>query len=216
MIGSAGIQLEKHGFVDLGVLSPELNTLSIAKIIGKPAKISNLSEVQCLSPKSKDQLPRNTYSGNYGLENFPLHTDLAHWHIPPRYFLLRCLVPDPKINTLVLKFEKALEGLSPTTVSRALFKPRRKLNNRQFLLRLVDDEIFRWDSLYLIPENNEAEEASSFINALKEDQYHSLKLAEQGQIILIDNWKVMHGRSRVPEDSTTRLIERVYLSEINL
>ena len=216
MIGLAGIQLEKYVFVDLGVVNPELDTLSIAKRIGNPTQIPNLSEVQCLSPKNKDEFPKNTYSGNFGLENFPLHTDLAHWHIPPRYFLLRCLVPDPTISTLVLNFENALNGLSPSTISRALFKPRRKLNNRQFLLRLTEGELFRWDSLYLVPENKEAEEASSRLNALDENQYQSVKLVERGQTILIDNWKVMHGRSRVAENSTSRLIERVYLSEINL
>lgn len=45
----------------------------------------------------------NTYSGIFGLERFPFHTDLAHWPIPPRYLLLRCIrgyedVPPPRMT----------------------------------------------------------------------------------------------------------------------
>lgn len=209
-------QLEMDGFVNLGVLNPELDTLTVANKIGTIIKIQGLSEGQRLAPRAKGDFPKNTYSGNYGTDEFPLHTDLAHWYQPPRYFLLRCLVPDPKVSTFIFNFQAALSGLAPVTISRALFKPRRKVENRQFLLRLKRKEIFRWDCLYLVPDNTEAEEVSLHLNSLEKNQFHSIKLKDKGQVVLIDNWKVLHGRGSILESSNARLIERVYLSEVNL
>src|SRR5881396_827254 len=53
---------------------------------------SGIPTVQTLRPRLVDESLTNQYSGRYGLGEFPLHTDLAHWARPPRYFLLRCRV----------------------------------------------------------------------------------------------------------------------------
>lgn len=209
-------QLEENGFVNLGTLSPQLNTVIVANQIGKIIRVSGTSEVQKLSPRDKNELPQNTYSGNFGLGNFPLHTDLAHWSEPPRYFLLRCIVPDPEVVTSVINFKTALQELKALTIARALFKPRRKLENRQFLLRFNRNQVFRWDRTFLIPENKEAIEVAECINNIKQQNVQSFRLLERGQVFLIDNWRVLHGRSKIGDKSSTRLIERVYLSEVNL
>jgi L-asparagine oxygenase len=211
-----GHLVEEYGFVDLGVVDPKLDTISVAKKIGSVLSVDGLSEVQSLSPKIRTASTKNTYSGNYGLDDFPLHTDLAHWHIPPRYFILRCLIPDPMVNTLVIDFKNAVCDIPQSIISRALFKPRRKFNNRQYLLRLVQCDVFRWDPLYLVPENDEAQEVALHLNTLSRNKIQQVKLEKAGQVILIDNWKVLHGRSSILKNSNTRLIERVYLSEIYL
>src|SRR2546423_858394 len=51
---------------------------------------SGIPSVQVLHPRPQAEAPRNQYSGTFGLGEFPLHTDLAHWSRPPRYLMLRC------------------------------------------------------------------------------------------------------------------------------
>ncbi len=208
--------MEKNGFVDLGVLSPELDILTVANQLGTIDEIQGLSDVQRLSPRTKEEFPKNTYSGNYGMDEFPLHTDLAHWHHPPRYFLLRCVVPDSEVCTSILHFKKALKGLSQITKARAVFRPRRKLENKMFFLRLIQDEIHRWDQLYLTPENREAEDVSAYLRALGEAKCDKIFLTKPAQSLLVDNWKVLHGRSTIETPTRSRLIERVYLSGLHL
>ena len=42
----------------------------------------------------------------------------------------------------------------------------------------------------------------------------SLTLVKNGDTVIIDNWRCLHGRSKVPESEMDRKLERVYLSEI--
>lgn len=51
----------------------------------------------------------NTYSGNFGLEVFPFHTDLAHWYIPPRYIFLRCVNPAEYVATKLIDRQSILD-----------------------------------------------------------------------------------------------------------
>jgi len=54
--------------------------------LGKTLKLAGLAEVQVLRPLEKDKSFLNTYSGNFGHGEFPLHTVLARfgpthaWH----------------------------------------------------------------------------------------------------------------------------------------
>lgn len=209
-------ELEQNGFVNLGRLHPDLDTQSVAEQLGKVISIPSISLVQKLSPKAKDPLLPNTYSGNYGVENFPLHTDLAHWHKPPRYFILRCVVPDPNVTTLVINFKSALREVPESIIRRALFRPRRRLDNKLFFLRFSNDDLFRWDKLYIVPENEEAKEIARHIENIKPELHQKVCLAEKGQVVLIDNWKVLHGRGAVMDTNSQRVIERIYLNEVKL
>ena len=63
---------------------------------------SGIPTVQTLKPRTERQAPKSHYSGIFGLDEFPLHTDLAHWAMPPRYFMLRCIHGSPDVTTKLL------------------------------------------------------------------------------------------------------------------
>jgi hypothetical protein len=89
--------LERDGYVVEEKFCSDLPTLEVAQSLGRIVNIPDLlpcgriPTVQSIRPREKSQVGDNQYSGHYGLNAFPLHTDLAHWILPPRYFLLRCL-----------------------------------------------------------------------------------------------------------------------------
>jgi L-asparagine oxygenase len=206
--------IAKNGYLDLGMFHPEATTLEAARILTEEFNIRIDSEVESLTVNPIEAKPKNTYAGNYGRGALPLHTDLAHWHVPPRYFMLRCVVADPNVFTLLLHSREVVKALPSHLVDRALFRPRRRLDGKMFLLRLQASGIFRWDQLFLTPDNSEGEQVYNVLTTA----HHifaptRIALDTPGKTLLVDNWNVMHARTSVEETTSRRCIDRVYFSK---
>lgn len=145
--------LESDGFVDLGNFYPQKTSAETVECIVKEIGCKLWGPTESLTVNATDTKPLNTYAGNFGLGQLPLHTDLAHWNTPPRYLMLRCIVGDPTVATLVVHHRNAIGEFPNSIVDRALFRPRRRLDGQMFLVRLRDKGIFRWDQLFLKPDN---------------------------------------------------------------
>src|SRR5690349_10501628 len=100
-------EVTSNGFVRLST-NPSMSTLEVARLLGQVIHLDGIAEVQRLSPTFSENVEKNRYSGLYGTQPFPLHTDLAHWHVPPRYFLLRCLEPAKQVSTQFLHSREVL------------------------------------------------------------------------------------------------------------
>lgn len=72
----------------------------------------------------------------------------------------------------------------------------------------------RWDPLFLVPMNSRGNDAiRKMANVGKVTSHEkAVLLKDRGDTLLIDNWRCLHGRSRVPQHSMGREIERVFLS----
>ena len=109
--------LKRDGFGFYPRLLAELVTTQVANIVGSLANLSQLLPesaipvVQTLVPREANQFGLNRYSGNYGLAEFPLHSDLAHWAVPPRYFMLRCIVGSNDVFTHVLSWASIVDRI---------------------------------------------------------------------------------------------------------
>jgi len=217
--------LEREGFSVCPRLSPELTTSQVANRIGKMVDVSELlpgsgiPPVQTLIPRQVDEAGPNQYSGNYGLGAFPLHTDLAHWAIPPHYFILRCIVGSKNVLTNLLSRAEVLKRVGASTAGRAVFRIRKPRAGHCGLLRAMGHtdgaELFRWDPIFLLPFNVQAQQmASTIMNSDWHGMTHKILLQHPGDTIVIDNWRSLHGRANVTVDSMTRRIERAYLSEV--
>lgn len=206
-------QLMDDGVADLGVVSPEESPAKIANDIARAVCGECFGEIETLRPVDEHERGGNTYSGNYGRNSFPLHTDLAHWHRPPRYVMLRCVQGAPSVSTRVVDRRRLSPYFDEHELRRALFTPRRPINGRRCLLAALAGEVFRWDPLFLLPKNKLAEVLVSVLpelcNELPANEFH---LNASGHTLLLDNWRVMHGRSRVPAAEASRVIARAYLS----
>jgi len=206
----------RDGFVKFSCDSINRSTLDIACRLGELASASELATVQTLVPKTIERKQtRNCYSGNFGVSAFPLHTDLAHWFQPPRYFLLRCVRPANGVNTTFTAVEKVIEGEDRSTFDTALFHPRKPLERRLTILRLFERGFFRWDPLFLKPLNKNAQQLETRIaHRISKVHLHTASLENPMQCILVDNWRVLHGRSAVASTDMGRVVERVYLSTL--
>ena len=216
MIETAGkIKLDQTGFLK-GTQSLGSNSaIELAEKIGIPYCPKSYPFVQSLVPSRASVDTCHTYSGVFGLEEFPFHTDLAHWFVPPRYLLLRCVVPDRRVTTPIVHSGIVVEAIGSERLRRARFRPRKRLKEKMFQIRIFSGDCFRWDSIFIEPVSRIGHEVKAEILGL---DYRSVSrkiaLEQAGEWVLIDNWKVMHARSFVPPGSS-RLVERVYLTKLN-
>lgn len=220
-------QLRENGFVMLSKWRPRESTSAIAWSIGKVVNLQALlsfndpSLVQVLRPRHKSQSTSNRYSGVFGFDEYPFHTDFAHWARPPRYVLLRCRIGFQGVTTNLLSTSKLECALGSRILRNALVRPRRSYYNGNSCLLPVKFDAknthgYRWDSLFLVAINDAACQVREFMSSRKQksENLATLALCYPGDTLIFDNWNLFHGRSRVPEYCGDRRLERVYFSEM--
>lgn len=211
-------EVQSHGFAFSREYFPEMDTAAIASELGRSLTPWQGGLMQELVPRNI--ATPNTYSGMYGLDRFPFHTDLAHWRQPPRYLLLRCLKGYSDIPTLLLDGQAIFDTTMLNILTRAIFKPRRPLGGTSSLLRLCtpieNGYCFRWDEAFLKPASKIGEMARQHITELLPKCVPlSIALIRTGDTLLIDNWRMLHARSLVPTGRENRRIQRVYLEDLH-
>lgn len=213
--------VSEHGYVLIAQHKPELETVEAVSLLGTILTLMGFSTVQELRPHAKSSAPPNTYSGNFGMGEFPMHTDLAHWAVPPRYLALRCIRGASGVATSVFDGNLMIEDIGPISLRRTLVQPRRPLSNGKQLLRLLDylegsdTGVLRWDNIFLHPATADSEKTHSLVAAyIKSVAAKDVVLLTTGDTLIIDNWRMIHRRSPVPAGAADRHIDRVYLGEL--
>lgn len=218
-------QVRQDGFATWRCVAPELSTFELAAELGEIIKMSELvpastiPNVQSLIPRKRAEGRKNQYSGIYGLTRFPLHTDLAHWAVPPHYILLRCIVGSTDVFTNLLDWSYIINASEESLLRKAIFTTRKARDGHSALFRALSQDgprkIFRWDPLFLKPLNEQARAVASLMRNLDgTEKVANILLEQPGDILLIDNWRMLHARTEVMAQSITRHIQRAYLSEI--
>lgn len=211
-----------NGYVLIPGHKPNLATVEAVSFLGTPLTLPGFSTVQELRPHESSDAAPNTYSGNFGVGEFPMHTDLAHWAVPPRYLVLRCIQGASEVATGIIDGNVLIEKFGSTLLRRTLVQPRRPLGTTKQLLRLMDcfedcdAPVIRWDSIYLRPATSESETAftlvSKHIASIVRDD---VILLDHGDTLVIDNWRMIHRRSPAPATAAVRHIDRVYVGELH-
>ena len=212
-------QITENGFVFLPKHMVELSTLDAAMALGTRASLPGLDDVQILMPRHQTEATPNIYSGVYGYNEFPLHTDLAHWAIPPRYLLLRCISGTKDVPTRLLDSTFLADKIGEVALERTLVMPRRPTVRGRSIFRVLSSidtkRLFRWDSLFLIPATpRSAEVCDSIGQHLRRARTNDFTLSDPADTLIVDNWRVLHGRSPVPQQSSHRRVDRVYLEAL--
>lgn len=210
------------GYVFISGHRPDLSTVEAVSLLGTPVTLTGFSTIQELRPHGASSAPPNTYSGNFGIGEFPMHTDLAHWAVPPRYLALRCIQGSPEVATGIVDGNVLIGDLGRALLRRTLVQPRRPLRNGKQILRLLDcfedgdAPILRWDSIFLRPATANSEVAykqvSEYIDSMVAE---NVVLLTPGDTLIVDNWRMIHRRSPVPATAENRRIDRVYMGELH-
>ena len=183
---------------------------------------SETSSIQILKPRTALNKNRRRYSDIYGLGEFPLHTDLAHWARPPRYIMLRCVVGCNDVYTSLLPVPFLNTIVDKSILLQAMFcseLPRRDHSGSILSMIFTENHVngLRWDKHSLKPMNTAAFSVGQSMS-LTESKHSEMSvqyLADIGDTLIIDNWRCLHGRGRVSKEGQNRRIQRIYLSEVS-
>ena len=208
--------IEVDGFAFLKRWSERTAFAELLQAHGRPW---NDGRIDRIAPNESDA--PNTYSGLYGLGEFPLHTDLAHWPEPPRYVVLCCVKGHDKVVTPIVDGRDLIDRAGEHELRTALVKPRRPLRGRIPLLDLFRAPRkglamrLRWDQRYIIPASAAGAAGMMLVQTILATMpTREITLSEPGDTLWLDNWRMLHGRSAVPTAGANRIIERAYLGEL--
>ena len=211
--------MHEYGYVLLSQYAPELSGQEVADAIGVRVA-GQLGRLHVVMPGPADTAIPNTYSGRYGYDGFPLHTDLAHHRKPPKYLMLRCVRGHSEVLTTLMDAYEIVARVGSSVLARTLVQPRRPVDGKRALLAIWDQHAgrgrVRWDEEYLRAASRGG--AEGMVRMRTEIQHAAampFALRRRGDTLLIDNWRMLHGRSAVPTACRNRVIERVYLETVN-
>jgi L-asparagine oxygenase len=135
--------------------------------------------------------------------------------------MLRCLQGSPAVPTILTDGLPIINQVGETALTRALVKPRRAVQGKRSLLRVYERDhlgvpLLRWDEKYILPASPAGERGiSQFRAALAAAPCRNVYLARAGDTLVLDNWRMLHGRGSVPSDALNRTIARAYLRSIH-
>jgi len=156
------------------------------------------------------------------------HTEAAFHPHRPRYLLLFCLRGDPKAKTTIASVHAALPFLESDVVD-VLFEPRFRcavdesyLHGRENVLGPPiavlsgprDQPAMVFDEDLMVGVDEVAEEALGLLGKAL-DAHHVSVILEAGDLLVIDNNTVVHGRSPFTPrfDGTDRWLQRAFVVE---
>jgi len=185
---------------ELGRLGNQLGT----RVAGRAGLMDEL-----IQPRDIANAHPRSLSARYGLGTLPFHTELSHRPKPCRYVLLGCIDPgSPAAATMLLDWrnlgfsQQELEFLESTPI---LVRSGR----RSFYSTILapGGAFLRYDPGCIEALNDSGREALRLVNdriasATFEAEAH---LWHQGDILIIDNWRTLHGRSPSVQGSSRRL-----------
>lgn len=183
--------------------------LAFARRIGTVVAGRNGAIIEPIVPRLTDAAEERSLSAAFGLSELPMHIDTAHYLRPARYLLLGCADPGQSGAQTRLAPISALKfspGELSLLASAAVLV---RTGRRSFYSTILDKgrSFFRYDPGCMEPLDARGEEALQIVS----DAIERIEVIKhewrQGEILLIDNWNMLHGRTATAADS--RLLFRV-------
>lgn len=206
--------LTEFGFIEIEGLSSDAELIYNARHLGSVIPHSNGELIFILRPKDSNSAYEGTLSNIYGFGTFPYHTDTSFWPSPARYILLHSDLGS-KCDTLIVAVKDIWESLSQADRSdarRAIFIT--KTIHRQFYASLIFEEhgirFIRYDPSCMAPMNDSAKRIVRKLNKLLKKIPPLRVNWTEGKTLIIDNWKLLHGRDKV-NDENHRTLKRIYI-----
>jgi hypothetical protein len=155
---------------------------------------------------AEDAHPRSL-SARYGMSALPFHIELSHRPRPCRYILLGCVDPgSPAATTTLLDWRKL--GFSQDELALLEETPILvRAGRRSFYSTILapGGAFLRYDPGCLEALDNSGRRALQLIDDRVAAAPYDAHNWHQGDIIIIDNWRVLHGRGPSKPGSCRRL-----------
>lgn len=170
--------------------------------------------VERLESLEEDTAPAASLSAQFGCGKFPYHVDMAHLPTPCRYVVLGCGFAEERPAATLIQSVADLK-LSPDEVDclrNGVFLVRN--GRRSFYASVLSEKqyYFRWDPGCMLAKDGYASSAQAAIERELGDNEPARHHWKVGAILVLDNWKVLHGRESCDREGTRRVIYRSSVS----
>lgn len=207
--------LERDGWCRFASRSEREREIALAadqavKLLGRPAAGRAGVIHEKIVPRARSEAHPRSQSAVHGLDALPLHSELSHRPVPCRYVVLGCLDPGQHGSATTTLEWRTLEF---TSEEMALLKSAPLLirnGRKSFYSTAVprDGRFLRYDRACVEAVDGRGRAALETIQgrlSLVPSVAHRL---QRGDILIIDNWRTLHGREAVPEQSGRTLMRR--------
>ena len=191
--------------------------LKLAYFLGQPVGESrDPAIVRMLSPQVPSEALTNTLSSRYGMGPFPFHTESAYWRHPSRFVVLYCVHPGSGERPTLLK-DSAEWDLSSRKLQILTHGAWKSGGSRRFVCaigsRCSGRLRLRFDLDCMKPLNRAAREASEIVGLCMQSQMPQRIEWHPGDLLVIDNFRILHARGAAGAPDQDRILERVLVVE---
>lgn len=186
--------------------------LRLGATLGRVVSPCGGEPVQRLVPRDRSEAPPHSLSGIFGKDAFPLHTDLANSLRPPRFVILGAANASPFSARTTFVVIPDLNSNDFSRIAEGIFEVRD--GRRSFLGSICERNrpFFRFDAACMCPVDERSRLAQCLFRELARAEPSFADLAwTRGDVAIIDNWNVLHGRSAVLHAHDNRLLLRLYV-----
>lgn len=180
----------------------------VAGLLGKPLPGRKNQIVETLAPSSAQAAYANSLSSRHGLEPFPLHIDGAALIRPPHFIVLACeCTGSTPVPTVLAHFDDMAVRIADC--ERFETTPFLIRNGRQsFYSTIVDSSrpFVRFDAGCMMPICATGEEVLSAVTLNSSGLPRTEIDWQVGDVLVIDNWRVLHGRGDSAASQDRRLL----------
>lgn len=170
--------------------------------------------VQKLVPINKEKAYPNSLSSKHATEAFPLHNDTAHWITPCRYLILGCMDEGESMRPTTLldfsSFEITKDEMAELRSAPFIIKNGRN----SFYANILEKHrgFIRYDPGCMTPANSRSSKIADLFSSKRVRNSTKEVHWEKGMILIIDNWRMLHGRGEPMAAGSDRELYRVLVS----
>lgn len=209
--------LESRGWVSFTLSSStesqlRAQLLTLAAGLGTPAATrtgGNLCDT--LLPTAADPAKPRSLSKIHAVGEFPLHMDTAHWLTPCRYVMLACVSPGSASRLSLLMDTRRLP-LSEAQSSLLHSTPLRVTNGRNSFFSTILSKarpFVRFDPGCMTASTPEGVKTLSILEKKNWPDHIETVCWEAGAVVVIDNWRMLHGRGPADCPDADRKLLRI-------
>ncbi len=169
--------------------------------------------VDILRPHDRSEARPHTLSSTYGLNAFPFHNDTVHWTTPSRYLCLACVDPGKGRRTTSLVSLApilALNGLADQ-IGEGVFLIRSGRHSFYSSIASRGRPWLRYDPGCMMPTSSRALDSWGQMQNVIESRSPVQIQWQEGDLLVLDNWTVLHRRGEAVQPDPTRRLARVLL-----
>lgn len=182
-----------------------------ATLLGRPVAGRAGATRERIVPRVRAEAHPRSQSAAHGLDALPLHAELSHRPVPCRYVILGCLDPG-RSGSATTTLEWRTLGFTADEIALLKGAPLLIRNGRRSFYSTAvprDERFLRYDGECVEAVDTRGHVALETIQARLSSVTPTAHRLQRGEVLIIDNWRMLHGREVVDEHSGRVLTRRL-------